>query len=154
MSSSRVPAAIDALVAALEAALDPATVFDGPELTGDTPAVAVCVGYDGDPGGDMSAVENWSQDWAGLGAQRKAEEFDVVGCVIASSGDTSVKTRRDAVFATFATVETALRQAANVGLGLPQYTEAQFVSGGFFQEQGPSGLQARIPFFVHVKTRI
>lgn len=150
-STTRVPAAIDALVTALEAVLDPGIVYDGPELTGDAPPVVVCVGYDGDPEGDMRAVENWAQTWLpALGQQRREESFDVLGCVIAFSGDTSVKDRRDAVFATFGTFETAIRAAANVALGLGAPAQAEFSAGEFYQEQTGSGLQGRIPWRVSV----
>jgi hypothetical protein len=150
MATSAVPTALSNLVAALEAVLDPGIVYDGPELTGDVPPVVVCVGYDGDPAGDMRAVENWRQTWAGLGAQVKDESFDVLGCVIAFSGDTTVASKRAQVFATFGVVETALRTATLVSLGLTGPALAEFVAGEFYQEQTTSGLQCRIPWVVSV----
>jgi len=153
VSTSRVPDAIDAVVSALTAA-GVTPVYDGPVITGDQPDVAVYVGYDGDPTGDMAATAGWSQSWAALGAQRKDEQFDVLCCVVAYSGETGVKARRDAVFATLADVEDALRTQVNIGLGLPQPTQAAFETGQLFQEQGPAGLQCRVPFVVSVKTRI
>jgi hypothetical protein len=156
VTDTRVPDAIDALVAALETVLGSAMVFDGPEITGDAPPVVVCVGYDGDPDGDMQAVANWEQTFQGMqaGTQRRAEAFDVLGCVVAFSGDVDVKTRRDAVFATFGQVAAVLRAQINVGLGLPQPTRVEFASGSLFQEQTTGGMQARIPFTVHVETRV
>lgn len=150
MSSSQVPAAISALVAALETALGAAIVFDGPEITGDIPAVAVIVGYDGDAEGDFRAVENWSQEYVGLGALRKEEGFDILGCVVAFTGDTTIADKRASVFATFATVETTLRTATLAGLGLAAPALAEFSAGEFYQEQTGSGLQCRIPFIVSV----
>lgn len=150
METSKVPAALTALVGGLETVLDPAIVFDGPEVTGAVPAVAVIVGYDGDADGDMRAVENWTQDWIGLGAQRKEEAFDVVCCVVAFSGDTSIAAKRLAVFATFATVETYLRTAALAALGLAAPALAEFSAGEFYQEPTGNGLQCRIPFTVSV----
>lgn len=154
--TTRVDAAILATVAALEAGTTAtlATVVDGPFLTGDDPETAVYVGYDGDPEGDFNATENWAQDWAGLGAQRKNETFDIVGCVISWSGDVSVPERRATALAVLAAVESDLRAAANIGLGLPAPTVAAWASGQLFQEQGPKGLQARIPFSISVQTRI
>ena len=150
MSSSQVPTAVSNLVAALEAAVGAAIVFDGPEIVGDVPPVAVIVGYDGNPEGDMRAVENWTQDWIGLGAQRKDEAFDIVCCVVAFSGDTTVADKRAAVFATFATVESTLRTATLAALGLAAPALAEFSAGEFYQEQTGSGLQCRIPFTVSV----
>lgn len=155
--ASRVDAAILAIVAALRAvpavtAL--ATVYDGPFVTGDIPVTAVHVGYDGDRDGDMAATVGWAQSWAGLGALRKDEEFGVLCCVTSSSGEVDVPGRRAAVVAAMSAVEDTLRAAANIGLGLPQPTQAAFESGELYQGQGPNGLQARIPFTVLVKTRI
>ena len=143
------PAAITALVAALEAVLDPGIVYDGPELTGDAPPVVVCVGYDGDPEGDFRAVENWVQTWlAALGQQRREESFDIVGCVVAFSGDTDIAAKRAQVFTTFAAVETVLRSLGDMGFGSP--AQVEFSGGEFYQEQTLSGLQCRIPWRVSV----
>lgn len=157
MTGSRVHDAITALVAALEAdagvtAL--ATVIDGPLLTGDTPATAVFVGYSGDPSDGMAATANWTQTWAGLGAGRRDEQFDVLCAVVSWSGDTDVAARRQAVLAAFDAVATALRAALNIGLGLPQPTIAELAVADLYQEQTSAGLQARIPFAVRVKTRV
>lgn len=157
MAASRVDAAILAIVAALNAASAVtalATIYDGPFITGDTPPTAVHVGYDGDPAGDMAATFGWVQTWAGLGAGRKDEQFTILCCLISWSGDEAVPVRRAAALAALNAVEDALRTAANIGLGLPQPTQAAFTSGQLFQEQSPRGLQARIPFTVSVKTRI
>ena len=152
MAASRVPAAIDAIVALLAAAVGATAVTDGPQLAGDIPPVLVCVGYDGAPDSDMHAISNWTRVWAGLGAQKQNEAFDVDCCVIGFAGDTDVKTRRDAVFATFALAEAALR--AQIDLGLPSPTVTRIAYGGYFQEQTDRGLQTRIPFSVNVQTRI
>lgn len=154
--TTRVHDAITATVAALQAGTTAslAAVVDGPFLTGEDPTSAVYVGYDGDPEGDFNATENWSQDWAGLGAQRKNESFDIVGCVISWSGDVTVADRRATALAVLGAVESDLRAAANIGLGLPQPTTVMWASGQLFQEQGPRGLQARIPFSISVRTRI
>ena len=155
--SSRVHEAITAVVVALNA--DPAvtgqaTVVDGPFITGDDPETAVYVGYDGDEDGDYNATENWSQEWAGLGAQRKNESFDITCCVISWSGEVAVAARRQAALAVLGAVESTLRAAVNIGLGLPSPTVASWSSGQLFQEQGSNGLQARIPFRVHIETRV
>jgi len=150
MITSQVPAVLTALVAALEGALGANVVFDGPEIVGDVPPVAVCVGYDGDPEGDMRAVENWVQDWIGLGAQRKEESFDILCCVIAFSGDITIADKRASVFTTFGVVESTLRNSALSALGLAAPAIAEFSSGEFYQEQTSAGLQCRIPFTVSV----
>lgn len=155
--TTRVHDAITAVVAALNAdatVTGSAAVVDGPFITGDDPETAVYVGYDGDEDGDYNATENWTQEWAGLGAQRKNETFDITCCVISWSGEVTVAARRQTALAVLAAVESALRSAVNIGLGLPQPTVATWSSGQLFQEQGANGLQARIPFTVSVRTRV
>jgi hypothetical protein len=155
VSTSTVPTVLAGLVTQLRAAVDPLTVFDGPEITGDVPPVAVIVGYNGDPDSEFRAVENWVQPWApGLGGGRKEEAFDVLGCVVAFSGDTTIGDKRTAVFATFAAVEGVLRPSTLPAvLGLPSPAAALFSAGEFYQEQTPGGLQCRIPFTVSI-TRV
>jgi hypothetical protein len=155
--TSRVDAAILSVVSLLRAdagvtAL--ATVYDGPAVVGDTPTTAVFVGYDGDPDGTMAATANWSRTPAGLGGLRRDEQFDVLCCVVSWSGDVDVPSRRAAVMAAFIAVDSALWNALRIGLDLPQPTTAHITQGQLYQEQGPSGLQARIPFGINVKTRI
>lgn len=162
--ASRVDAAITAIVAALQAdAVVPtlAAVVDGPLVGGDQTETRVYVGYDGDPDGDFNATENWSQDWAGLGAQRKDESFDVVCAVWSFSGDLDVPARRQKALAVFSAVEDALRTPLNIGLGLPQPTVAWLSSAQLVQEPVRAvdsdqliGLRARIPFSISVRTRI
>lgn len=156
MSDSRVPDAIDALVAAWTTAMGPGVVFDGPQITGDIPPVAVCVGYDGDPEGDFEAVANWQQTWIGMQAGRevRSESFDIVCCLIAFSGDVDVRTRRLLATAAFGQLNASLRDPLNRGLGLPQPSTAEFSSGSLRQPQTGSGLEIRAPFSVHIETRV
>ena len=157
MTGTRVHDAITALVAALQAdagvtAL--ATVVDGPVLTGDAPETAVFVGYSGDPADGMAATANWTQTWAALGAGRRDERFAVLCAVVSWSGDTDVAGRRQTALAAFDAVAVALRTVLNIGLGLPQPTIAEMAVADLYQEQTASGLQARIPFSVNVRTRV
>lgn len=149
MAPSRVPPTIDALVALFtDAGLK---TWDGPLVTGDYEP-AVHVGYDGDPEGDFKAVEA-DQEWIGLGAKRREEEFDVICCATALVGDSEVKLARDAVFAMTATVESALRADPSLGQ-VPTPYVAEYRPGDLFIEDTPAGYQARARFNVHVKTRI
>lgn len=164
MPGTRVGDAIAAIVAALKAdsavtAL--AAIVDGPIVSGDDPETRIYVGYDGDNEGDYNATEDWSQDWAGLGAQRKTETFDVVCAVWSWSGDMDVATRRARALAALDAAQTALRAALNIGLGLPQPTVAQWSQGQLLQEPvidpvagTVDGLRCRIPFSISVSTRI
>ena len=157
MSNTLVPDAITNLIAVFGAAVGTDIVFDGPQVTGAVPAVAVLVGYDGDDEGDYEAVSGWEQTWQGMqsGQQVRAERFDIVCCVIAFAGDTDVATRRASASSTFAALNAALRDPANRTLGLPfPASTAEFSSGSMRQPQTGRGLEVRIPFSVHVETRV
>jgi hypothetical protein len=153
---TRLDDAIDAIVAALNAGTTAAlaTVVDGPsEQATPMPGSYVFVGWDGDAGGDFAATENWEQDWAALGAQRKNESFDVVCAIVSGAGDPAVAARRQTALAILAAIESDLRAALNIGLGLPQPTIARLSSAQLIQEW-VDGLRARIPFSINVQTRI
>jgi hypothetical protein len=148
MATSRIPATIDALVAAFTAA--GLHTFDGPLVSGDyTPAV--WVGYDGDPEGDFKAVEG-DQEWAGIGAKKRGEEFDVICSVTVLSGDSDVRSARETAFALLATVENTLR--ADPSLDQTPPFVAEYRPGAMHIEPADTGHQVRAVFNVHVKTRI
>lgn len=147
---SRIPATIDALVAAWTAALVPVPVWDGPVVSGDF-SDAVFVGYDGNPEGAFDAVAG-TQEWAGLGARARTEEFDVVCSIVVLAGDGALGAARQRVFSLLASAAAALR--ANPGLGQAPPFVAEVASPALFTEPTSQGLQARLSFAVHVRTRI
>jgi len=119
---SAVPALLDALVAALTAALPAVTVYDGPGNTDDAPADYLLVGVP-DPDSDSSeaSVES-TVEWASLGAKSRYETSTVWCAAISWTGDTPnpanpsvMKTVRDRVFATFAAVEQTLVADPSLG---------------------------------------
>lgn len=148
MATSRLPATIDALVTTFTAA--GIKTWDGAFVTGDY-TDAVFVGYDGDPDGDYQTAD-MNQDWAGIGAKKRDEEFDVICAAVAKSGSTSIKTARDAAIALFSLVENTLRADPSLGFSPPYVAEVK--PTGLFTEPTSDGLQARLVFTVHVKTRI
>lgn len=164
MPGTRVGDAISAIVTALQVdstVASLATVVDGPRIMGDEPETVIWVGYDGDNEGDYNATENWVQDWAALGAQRRSESFNVVCAAWSWSGDMDVANRRARALAALDAAQMALRGALNIGLGLPQPTIASWVQGQLIQEPVISavdgtvlGLRARIPFSINVVTRV
>lgn len=152
MGTSRVPATLDRLVSLLGATT--LTVVDGPLVT-DDPADAVYIGYDGDPDGDFQTASP-EQEWAGLGASRRDEEFDIHCAAVALVGDGLVKAARDAAYAQTAIVEATVRADPSLGLGPPTSPVfvAEFRGGPVFTEPTPAGYQVRIVFNIHVRTRI
>lgn len=152
MASSRVPATIDKLVE-LWGSVEGLTVRDGPVVTAD-PGPALWVGYDGDPEGEFTTADP-GQEWAGLGAKRRDEEFDIPCAVVVQVGNTDTKSSRDTAYAMSALAENKLRE--DPGLGMPPDFlpfVAEFRPGPVFTEPNWRGFQVRIAFNVHVKTRI
>lgn len=147
--ATRAAATLDAAIAKLQSA--GLNVVDGPVLT-DDPSTFVWVGYDGDPEGDFTSIL-MNQDWAGsVGAKKRGERFSIVCAVVATTGNTDVKTARDDAFTTFAVVETALREDPSLGFGSP------FVAGvkplQTYTEPNGNGFQVRLTFNIDVDTRV
>lgn len=153
MASSRVPALIDALVAALQASVDLSgvNIVDGPLVSNSAAAEWVFVGYDGDPGGEGQATST-QQQWAGIGAKAKNEEISLTCAVLVRSGSTDVKPLRDRAYQIFAAAEAVVR--ADPALTLPPPTVCDISDHNFFAEQTAQGLQGRLPFTITCTTRI
>lgn len=150
---SRVPAFIDNLLAALQAAsgLADVKVVDGPIVSGAAANQWVFIGYDGDPEGEMQAVSE-SQEWAGIGAKKKNEEILLTCCVMVLGGTTDVKTIRDQAYSILGEIETVAR--TDVAQGLPTPTVCAITEHSYFQEQTSDGLRGRLPFTLSCSTRI
>ncbi|MFJ9374432.1 hypothetical protein [Streptomyces sp. NPDC101455] len=153
MSTSRVPELIDALMAALAASPDLATVqvVDGPLVTDSAAQEWVFIGYDGDEEGDFITATT-QQEWAGLGAKKKNEDITLTGAVLVQRGSTDVRSCRIRTYEVFAAVENVLR--ADPSLGFPTPTVCAVTEHTFHQEQTADGIQGRIPFAVACTTRI
>lgn len=115
-ATSRIPAALDALVAVTQTALGPGVaVLDGPPIDWEPLQLPAQTGAAGDelrylfigasPSG--SAVEG-EQDFNAAGNVSRDESFRV-SCVAYAVGGSGTKARRDEAFAILAAVETALR---------------------------------------------
>lgn len=151
MAETRVGAAIDAIKTALDT-VNGLTVWDGPIVSGDY-SDAVYIGYDADPDGDFQAADI-GQVWVGVGATRtRDEEIDITCAAVALVGEAETwKTPRDTVLALVESVGQKLR--ADTSLGLSPPCRAELTSGGYFQEPGSAGWQARLVFNVRVTTRV
>lgn len=155
MATSRVGAAIDALVAVLRAApaLEGVTVVDGPAVTNVTERRRLYVGWS--PTADQAA--EIAQDFASAGARRRDEDFSINCYAETRSGDKDMALRRTAVFDLLAAVEVALRatdaqpEAPTLG-GTVLW--AHVSAGALVQEQNPDGAMAMIPFTVTCRARL
>jgi hypothetical protein len=151
VSSSRVPASVDALVAALKAAVS-FPVYDGPELSSEY-TDAVFIGFDGDPLGERKAVTT-TADWAGIGAKRRSEIIDILCAAVAVSGDGIPKDARDRVYVVLGSVETVLRADPSLAQTPPPFVASITTHELLWDWLETAGLQARLTFTVHIETRI
>lgn len=150
MSTSRVPATIDAIVNVLTVA--GINTIDGPFVTGDYDN-AVFVGYDGNPEGNFLSA-GIKQEWSGtLGTARRDEIMEITCAVVVMSGDTDVKTARLNAFGLFGTVETTLRADPSLGFSSPYVAGVKPVDF-YVEPDSERGFVARLVFVVEAKTRI
>lgn len=165
MTTSRVGAVIDALVAGLQAspAFAAAKVYDGPVTSGDTYwTSAVFVGFDGnwqsDRLGQVAAHAEYegariNQKLVYLGNTSVQEEIEVPCIAESWSGDPAIQTARNNCLAMLAGVEKVLRADPTLGIDGSTIAELQVGSLSYFFDDG-GNLCARVPFTVHVLTTL
>lgn len=107
MMTSRVPAAVDALLTILRArpALADVAIVDGPSPVNLSQLRRLYVGWA--PGADAAVA--LQQQFNGAGARTRDEVFEISGYAEARAGDRNMKARRDEVFALVGEIEQALR---------------------------------------------
>jgi hypothetical protein len=147
VSTSRIPATIDALVSIFAAALPDVQVLDGPPNV-NLDLDFVTVGWS--PYADTAAEA--TQQFASIGTQRRDEDFTVICYAGSYSGDTVTSARRTRAFQLVASAETALR--ADVTLGGVLAFWAEMGDSTLHQEISDRGLDVGVTFHVHCKTRI
>ncbi|WP_329114444.1 hypothetical protein [Streptomyces sp. NBC_01353] len=154
MLTSRVPAAVDSLLAILRAApaLADALVVDGPpiQLAGNR---RLYVGWNPEGGSAVNLV----QDFNAAGARTRDEDFAISCYAEVWSGDTDMQVQRTAVFSLVAAVETALR-ATDAAREAPTLNGAvlwsHLTTGDLSQFQDQEGARAGLAFTVMCRARI
>lgn len=153
MSTSQIPAVLDALIATVTAAVASTTlVYDGPRVTAESSADSVVIGDDMDARNETAVLSN--QSWAALGNQSRDELVDVPCAILSSSGDArDVKVVRDRAFAILAQIEGALRVTPSQGGAAVLWTEVTDFSYTAIQDAA-TGITAWVRFTVHARCRI
>lgn len=154
-TTSRVPAAVAALLSILQAApsLAQVRICDGPPSTNLTERDVLYVGWQ--PNGDnaVSLVQNFNA----AGARTRDEDFIIAGYVESRAGDKDMSLRRSRVFEILATVETELR-ATDAAPEAPTLNGtvlwAHLTAGDLFQHQSNDGPLAGLNFSVSCRARI
>lgn len=155
MSTSAVPAAIDALLAILRdaPALADVRIIDGPPSVNFTEKQRIYVGWS--PSADQAA--DVQQDFASAGARRRDETFTISGYVETRTGDKDMPLRRVQAFEILAAIEVALRATdaepeAPTLRGTVQW--AHLTAAGLVQEQNSDGVLVGLSFTVSCHARI
>ncbi len=154
MATSRVPAAIDALLTAVRArpSLDSVEILDGPSITNLSSTRRLYIGWQ--PGSDTAV--SLTQAFAGAGARTRDEDFDIACYAEALSGDTDLQVARTGAFALVAEVESCLRATDAVPdaptLG-GTVLWAHLTAGNLLQGQD-AGALAGVLFTVRCRARI
>lgn len=151
-TTSRIPAATDALVAVLTSAIGTTTnVVDGPPLNWE--GVTIAQGSVSEssflfigsiPDSDVSA--EGTQDFNAAGAVSRDEQFTVYCTAFVWAGDLVVKTVRDAAFAIVAQVEQAIRADPTLNAAV-LYSRMSGVTA-VAQRQGEDGTDCTVTFTV------
>ncbi|MGW8703235.1 hypothetical protein ACWGOK_41090 [Streptomyces eurythermus] len=154
MTTSRVPAAVDALLTILGTApaLAEAAVVDGAPVTNLTARLRIHIGWQ--PGADTAV--SLEQSWNGAGARTRDETFTIACYAEARDGGTDIKARRDEVFALVGVVEQALRATAEAPTAPTLNSTVLWaeVTAGNLAQSTAEGSVAGLAFTVSCRARI
>lgn len=155
MVTSRVPAAVGALLDILRAAPSLAEVHieDGPTAVNLTDPDRIYVGWQ--PNADAAVA--LQQDFNSAGARTRDESFTIACHIESRSGDTDMAARRVRAFEIVAVVEEALR-ATNAAPTAPTLSGtvlwAHLTAGDLYQQQSANGAVAGLDFQVSCFARL
>lgn len=152
MSTSAIPAVIDALFAASTAALTDVTVSDGFGVSGE-PGDYLMVGVDDPDSRRRTPSADSAQDWAEIGHRGRSEQGEVTCSAASWNGDSDQKVARDAAFAIVAAVENLCRADPTLGVATLLWTSVG-TSIELQQEQGDYGARSVVIFRVAFRARI
>ena len=152
MATSAVPALIDAMVSAFVTALPGVKVYDGYGAS-DDPGDFLMVGVEDPDLEGFAFSADVRQDWANANYTSRSEEGDIVCAALSWNGDGNQKAARDAVYATQAGVETALRNNPSLGLANVLWTSFG-TQAQLSQAQSHEGAVALLIFRIFFRAQI
>lgn len=155
MPTSRVPAAIDALLAILRAApgLTDAKIVDGPTATNFTDRKVIYIGWS--PNSETAV--SLTQAFASAGARTRDEDFTISGYIESRSGDKNAsKLHRDRAFEVLGQVEIALRATDEFPEAPTLNSTVQWahLTAGNLTQQQAEGTLAGLGFTITCRARI
>jgi hypothetical protein len=162
VTTSRIPAVLDYLVATftaastLGAATPPVTIIDGPAVNADPGPLALWVGC-GDIGLAVTDAATATQQWAALGRQARDEQLTIFCTAQAWSGSDDIRVLRLAAAAIVAAVEDLVRNDSSLGGTVTVPGNAAVTNATWQQGPGLSGdrgMAVRITFEISAEARI
>lgn len=162
MSTSRIPTAIDGLLALCNAqtgtggTLAAVRVYDGPPVIAPDDELQLYIGYDEERATSETPSVEGTQVWQTMGGAR-SEDFSILCCVIARSGNTVIKTERDRAYVVLAAVENLIRLnvvGADHTLGGSVLTSHIAGAEKLLQLQTTDGAYVKVTFHVECIARI
>ncbi|MGA6159593.1 hypothetical protein ACPEIC_40365 [Stenotrophomonas sp. NPDC087984] len=155
MATSRVPAAIEALLTIWRTAagLAGVEILDGPPTIDQSGADYLSVGWS--PTSDLSV--EFAQEFNAAGARTRDEEFSILCSLDTWTGDSDVAARRTRAFDLLAVCEETIR-ASSSSPTAPTLNGAvlwaEIASGSLMQTNTDKGVRVTIPFVVNCRARI
>ena len=147
MSTSRWAAVVDSVIATLAESPDLVGVhiYDGPNITSDSPPDSITVGHSGANEEDVAG--SLTQEYRNTGVMAPRDETCEVRCVAQSiDGGTNLAVVRHRALALLGVVESTLR--ANPQLGLAGIQRVEVSTGTVRQAQTGQGCGVRIEFTI------
>jgi hypothetical protein len=162
MATSRIPNAIDGLLALCNGQtdsgdlLDGVAIYDGPPYEDPSSQRQLYIGYDEERSDvDIFSVEG-NQEWQTMGGPRE-ETFSLLCAAVARSGDLNLKAERDRAFGMMAAVERLIRiNESGADSTLGGAVLVAHVSGAIklLQLQTQNGAYAKVSFHIQCIARI
>lgn len=153
-TTSRVPAAVAALLSILQAApaLAAVRIVDGPETVNAAERDRIHVGWQP----NAEAAVSLTQDFNSAGARTRDEEFEIACYAESRSGDKDMALQRNRVFELVAAVEDALRatDAAPTAPTLAGTVLWAHLTAGNLRQWQADGAGAGLAFSVSCRARI
>lgn len=152
MATSAVPAVIDALFTAADAALATVTVYDGFGVSDDA-GDFLMIGVEDPDSQDAATSADAEQSWANADGTARDETGTVTCAALSWNGDADQKAARDAVYAITAAVEDLLRADPSLGIATVLWTSFG-TSQQLTQAQDEQGALALLVFRIQFRARI
>lgn len=162
MATSKIPTAIDGLLALCNGQTDTGeplsgvAIYDGPPLEPPSEQRHLYIGFDEERSDvDIFSVEG-DQVWQTMGGARE-ETFSILCAAVARSGDVDIKTERDRAFSIVAGVESLIRlNVVGADITLGGAVLVSHVAGPIklLQLQTKDGAYAKVSFHVQCIARI